>query len=199
MASAHPYHHGNLREALIEAAVQLIAEVGPDGFTLREVARRAGVSHNAPYRHFRDKDALLAAVAGQGFEELTQSMLVAARKQQSPLERLRAAGLAYVEFALRRPQHFTSMFDASPAETGEAGDAGARAFQTLVGFIEACQAAGSIPAGDPQPFALTAWSLVHGIAKLALAGRFPGWTKTEIRGFAQFAIESSLRGLSRAG
>src|SRR5580658_6562300 len=69
-----PYHHGNLRDVLLEGAVCVIAEVGPAAFTLREVARRAGVSHNAPYRHFRDKDALLAAVAAQGFRELTQAM-----------------------------------------------------------------------------------------------------------------------------
>src|SRR3981081_3161087 len=73
-----PYHHGNLREVLLDAAIRLISEVGPAGFTLREVARRAGVSHNAPYRHFRDRDDLMATVATQGFQELTQVMLRAA-------------------------------------------------------------------------------------------------------------------------
>ena len=73
-----PYHHGNLREALLQSAIQLIAEVGPTAFTLREVARLAGVSHNAPYRHFQDKGALLAAVATQGYGELTDAMLEAA-------------------------------------------------------------------------------------------------------------------------
>src|SRR6266702_3244482 len=73
-----PYHHGNLREALLLAAIRLIGEVGPTAFTLREVARRAGVSHNAPYRHFRDRDDLMAAVAAQGFRELTQAMVEAA-------------------------------------------------------------------------------------------------------------------------
>ena len=71
MRRAKPYHHGNLREALLEAAIRLIAEVGPTAFTLREVARRAGVSHNAPYRHFHDREDLMAAVAAQGFRELT--------------------------------------------------------------------------------------------------------------------------------
>jgi len=73
-----PYHHGNLRVALLDAAIHLIAEVGPAGFNLREVARRAGVSHNAPYRHFRNRDDLMAAVAEQGFRELTQAMLLGA-------------------------------------------------------------------------------------------------------------------------
>ena len=84
--AARPYHHGNLRQALLDAAIRLIAEVGPAGFTLREVARRAGVSHNAPYRHFQDRDDLMAAVAAQGFRELTQAMvrgaeLIAAKRR----------------------------------------------------------------------------------------------------------------------
>ena len=78
MRRAKPYHHGHLREALLEAAVRLIAEVGPTAFTLREVARRAGVSHNAPYRHFRNREDLIAAVAAQGFRELTRAMTDAA-------------------------------------------------------------------------------------------------------------------------
>jgi len=112
MRRAKPYHHGNLREALLGAAIRLIAEVGPTAFTLREVARRAGVSHNAPYRHFRDRDDLMAAVAAQGFRELTRAMIEAAAPKSDPLDRLKHAGLGYVTFALRRAEHFTVMFDA---------------------------------------------------------------------------------------
>src|SRR5713101_8147875 len=90
------YHHGNLREALLEAAIRLIAEVGPTAFTLREVARRAGVSHNAPYRHFRDRDDLMAAVAAQGFRELKRAMLDASKPQLTALDRLKRSGLAYI-------------------------------------------------------------------------------------------------------
>src|ERR1700681_5062026 len=97
-----PYHHGNLREALLQAALRAIADVGPAAFTLREVARRAGVSHNAPYRHFRDKDALLAAVAAQGFRELTRAMREAGERQSKALDKLSQSGLAYVAFAVRR-------------------------------------------------------------------------------------------------
>src|SRR5277367_6509136 len=106
-----PYHHGNLKKALLQAALELTAETGPRGFTLREAARRAGVSHNAPYRHFRDRDALLAAVATEGFDRLTHAMARGALKA-GPLNRLRRSGLAYVDFALRWPQHFAAMFDA---------------------------------------------------------------------------------------
>src|SRR5271166_2897161 len=111
MPSARPYHHGNLKQALIDAAVALVAEVGPRGFTLREAARRAGVSHNAPYRHFRDRDDLLATVATDGFDRLTRAMAGAGPKA-SPINRLRRSGIAYVDFALRWPQHFAVMFDA---------------------------------------------------------------------------------------
>src|SRR5579862_9662310 len=112
MRPRQPYHHGHLEETLLKTAIQLIGEVGPAGFSLREVARRAGVSHNAPYRHFQDREELLAAVAAQGFRELTQAMLDVAANQSTGMGRLKLAGLAYVEFALRRKEHFTVMFDA---------------------------------------------------------------------------------------
>jgi AcrR family transcriptional regulator len=198
MREERPYHHGNLRETLLQAGVELVAEAGPAGFTLREVARRAGVSHNAPYRHFRDKDDLLAAVAAQGFDELTLAMTEAALAEQTSIEKLRGAGLAYIEFALRRPQHFTVMFDAAVKDTGNVSQAsGAHAFQTLVGLIEGCQRDGALAAGDSMQLARVAWSLVHGVAKLGVAGRFPGWTVPQVLEFGGFAMDSSFGGLVR--
>ena len=85
MPRSKPYHHGNLRESLLSAAVVLIGEVGPSGFNMREVARRAGVSHNAPYRHFRDKGELLAEVAAQGFRELNAAMQEDAATESTPI------------------------------------------------------------------------------------------------------------------
>jgi AcrR family transcriptional regulator len=136
-----PYHHGNLREALLQGAVRVIAELGPAAFTLREVARRAGVSHNAPYRHFRDKDALLAAVAAQGFRELTRAMREAAERHSNALDRLKQSGLTYVAFAIRRPQHFTVMFDApvGSSKDPEYLQAAQEAFNTLVNYIRNCE------------------------------------------------------------
>jgi AcrR family transcriptional regulator len=189
-----PYHHGNLRQTLIDAAVELIAETGPRGFTLREAARRAGVSHNAPYRHFQDKDELLAAVAAQGFEELTRSMTRAARGESGSLQRLRAAGIAYIGFALRRPQHFTAMFETPAAECSR--EAGERAFHTLLRLIEDCQKAGELRPDKPHQMATVAWALVHGVAKLALDGAIPG-SKAQILEFARFAIDSAFGGLTR--
>jgi AcrR family transcriptional regulator len=197
-----PYHHGNLRKALLEGAVRVIAEVGPAAFTLREVARRAGVSHNAPYRHFRDKDALLAAVAAQGFRELTQAMREPGDRPAKPastaplsaLDQLKQSGLAYVGFAVRRPEHFTVMFDApvTNSKDPEYTHASQEAFNTLLNYIRNCQEAGQLPAGNTRERALYAWSLVHGIAKLAVAGRFPFRTKAALLKFAKFAIDESV-------
>ena len=189
MSGVRPYHHGNLKQALLEAAVQLIAETGPRGFTLREAARRAGVSHNAPYRHFRDRDDLLAAVAANGFDHLTRAMARSSLKT-SPLNRLRRSGLAYVDFALRWPQHFAAMFDAPWNQTDypECAAAAQRCFQTLLGFVRECQAAHQMPAGDPERLAYHAWSLVHGIAKLANAGQFPWRSRAEVLRFCAFSM-----------
>lgn len=196
MPRRKPYHHGNLREVLVSAAIQLIAEVGPAGFTLREVARRAGVSHNAPYRHFRDKDELLAAVAAQGFRELKDAMIEAAASQSTALGQLKRSGYAYVAFALRRPEHFAAMFEAPVSGTDpDCIKAGEEAFGTLLNFIATCQREGQLPAGGTEHRALLAWSLVHGIAKLAVADRLPFRSQDQILEFAASAIDASLPAL----
>jgi AcrR family transcriptional regulator len=170
-----PYHHGNLRAALLEAAVALVGELGPRGFTLREVARRAGVSHNAPYRHFASKDELLLAVAREGFARLKESMERAMEPGRTSMERLQLSGCGYVEFALHWPQHFQVMFDLPRLQPEGCAKVKADmgAFDVLLGCIGAAQTDGSLPPGDPLPVALTAWSLVHGIAKLAVSGTLP--------------------------
>lgn len=198
----------------MNAALRLISEVGPTAFTLREVARRAGVSHNAPYRHFRDRDELMAAVSAQGYEELTQTMLDAVKRESAALERLKQAGLAYVKFALRRPEHFSAMFDAPASKPSEklcfnpskmkinypeAAEAAGQSFRTLMSFVAACQQEGVLSAGDTKQLALLAWSMVHGIAKLAITGRFPFSSQKEILGFAEYVIENSLPKAIRSG
>lgn len=195
-----PYHHGNLREALIEAAVALIGEAGPKAFTLREAARRAGVSHNAPYRHFASKDQLLAAVAAEGFERLASAMRKAMNPGESARERLELCGIGYVEFALRWPNHLLVMFD-QPSDCGQSpkhSPVGEDAFQVLLDCIVAGQRAGDLPVGDPLPLAWTAWSLVHGIAKLATGGNLP-LSATATIAFARAAAQALLLGLGEAG
>ena len=207
MRKTKPYHHGNLREALLEAALRLISEVGPTAFTLREVARRAGVSHNAPYRHFRDREELMAAVSTQGYRELTHAMLDAVERNSGALEQLEQAGLAYVKFALRRPQHFTVMFDAPPTKASEkpcfnpakmkikypeAAEAAEESFRTLMQFVAACQQKNLLPSGDTKQLALFAWSIVHGIAKLAIAGRLPFSSESAVLRFAEYVIQNAF-------
>jgi AcrR family transcriptional regulator len=159
MKADRPYHHGQLKDALFHAALALISEVGPQAFTLREVARRAGVSHNAPYRHFRDKDELLALVAVQGFERLTAAMKRSAARGSAAEERFRLCGRGYVGFALRWPQHFLVMFDLpfSRDKYPEYAKAGDEAFATLLALIVECQETGVLARGDPKPLAFMAW------------------------------------------
>jgi AcrR family transcriptional regulator len=200
MRTPRSYHHGNLKQALLEASLDLIRKAGPGAFTLREVARRAGVSHNAPYRHFRDKEELLAALAAEGFDRLTAAMTKAAESASGALDRFRMSGRGYVEFALRHPQHFAVMFEVpwrfeSYPETQAAGE---RAFGTLVRYVEACQAEGALPPGDAKPFALLAWSMVHGVAKLAIGGRLPLSGTADVLRFTDTATAALWRGLAHA-
>jgi AcrR family transcriptional regulator len=193
MPGKTPYHHGHLREALLGAATSLIAEAGPRGVTLREIARKAGVSHNAPYRHFRDKEELVAAVAVQGFRELDRALRAAVRRASGPRERLKACGLAYVSFALRRPAHFTVMFDV-PVGSGdhaERAEAAETAFGNLMNVVTDCLAEENRSSEDPLDHALFAWSLVHGIAKLAIAGRLPFRSRARVLAFAGYAVGGS--------
>lgn len=201
VAPARPsYHHGNLRQVLLDAGVALVRKVGPKGFTMREVARRAGVSHNAPYRHFRGKDELISAIAGQGFERLNDAMLREAAAGKTGVECLELCGRAYVSFALRWPGHFTAMFDLAPlpgearlaAESGVSP--GDKAFQTLVGVVVQCQNEKAFPARDPLAFALIAWSVVHGVAKLAVSGHL-SCTKEDVHDFTGQATAVLIRGL----
>jgi AcrR family transcriptional regulator len=192
-----PYHHGNLRAALVEAATGLIEERGPDGFTLREVARRARVSQAAPYRHFRDRDDLLAAVVEQGFLGLSEVMSEVAASTHAPAERFRRCGAAYVTYALERTAHFQVMFrmEPDPEKHPAARAAADAAFGQLVGVVAACQESGVLPGRNARVVALIAWSLVHGIAHLAIGKQFQFKTRAEVLRFAGVATDALLEGL----
>jgi AcrR family transcriptional regulator len=170
------YHHGNLRQALVDAALELIADKGARAFTLREAARRAGVSHTAPYRHFADREALLAAVAEEGFRELGARMRAAGAAVADPAAGFAAEGLAYVRFAVEKPSHFRVMFGgfiADPHGYPALARAGAEAYRQLVDGVRAGQDAGLIRAGDPEELALLPWSVVHGLAALLIDRQLP--------------------------
>ncbi len=201
MPDRKPYHHGDLRGALLKASLDLIRETGSRELTLREVARRAGVSHAAPYRHFRDKADLLAAVAEDGFDRLTAAIRFAAAKGRHPLDRLQNAGVAYVEFAQDQPEHFSIMFtvDVSADLHPSAKVAAERCFAELVALVAACQPGRSSSAHRTAAFARVAWTQVHGIAELALRGQLGLRNRKELREFAVLATGVLTRGLKLAG
>ena len=164
----------SLRYTLVDAAVALIARKGPQGFSLREVARRARVSEAAPYWHFADREALLAAVAERGFEEMAKGMMEIWSREAEPAERFRALGIGYVRFALAHPSYLRVMFGSEVPDKAEhpaLKAAGERTFSLLVQAITECQAAGQVRAGDPEAFAVAAWSIVHGLAALLVDGK----------------------------
>jgi len=175
------YHHGDLRRALLQASLALIDEAGIGQLSLREAARKAGVSHNAPYHHFKDRGSLLAAIAEEGFADLAREMAAARATAPSPRARLEACGLAYVRFALRSPARFKVMFRpelAAPSEEAAVARSAAGALETLTTAIVEAQAAGLAPPGDPTPLVLTCWSTVHGLASLWLDGPLPRNART---------------------
>jgi AcrR family transcriptional regulator len=168
------YHHGQLRDSLVNAGLTILSKDGVGGLSLRAVARAVGVSQAAPYRHFADKDALVAEIARQGFLRLTTEMRAMTAKHRNPDRQLIEAGWAYVRFALENPDHlrvmFTGMVDGSRVHA-ELQAASQESFGELVQIIIGGQEKGVIRAGDPVQSALTAWSLVHGLSMLFLNGQ----------------------------
>jgi len=164
----HGYHHGDLRAALLEAGEVLLAERGPEGFTLRELARRVGVSYAAPAHHFPDVAALLTELAAIGFERLAAAMAAAAAPLADPVARLMAIGHAYVATAIAQPAIFRLMFHSKRVHVASPRllEAGAAAYGRLRGAMAV------LPAPAPRAYADTAlaWSVVHGFAVLCIGG-----------------------------
>jgi len=199
------YHHGNLREELVRQAVALAREKGEAGVVLREVARQAGVSHNAAYRHFADREELLALVSQAGMEELAAAMRTrlarsfggsAATRARS---RLRAIGKAYVEFALAEPGLFGVAFAAPiaghPAQvepiTAEGGP-----YELLGEALDALVAAGELPESRRENAEILCWSAVHGFAMLHLEGPLRGTPAEERDAELTLMLDLIERGLS---
>jgi AcrR family transcriptional regulator len=164
------YHHGNLKEALIRAALELIAKKGPAGFTFAEAARWAGVSPAAPYRHYRDRDELLSDVARRGFDLFEQTLKRAWDEgRPTPSAAFDRLGKAYLEFARAEPAYYSAMFEAGipPDSHPDLRDAGERAFGVLRAATETLVA--TMPKQNRPPvlmMALHIWALSHGIASL---------------------------------
>jgi AcrR family transcriptional regulator len=188
------YHHGDLREALIAATEDILAKEGAEFFTLRAVARRAGVSPAAPSHHFGNAAGLLVAVGLRGYAELTRMLKEAGEGAGTPIERLHAQGTAYVRFALRYPGRFELMFSNKRRLIGDdrlkgAGKAAYEEMERTLGEV--------VPAKDARVAAIAAWSTIHGFAKLAIEGKFDAAGKSSekvIKGVLEPMLEYFWRG-----
>lgn len=170
------YHHGNLRPALLEAALGIISEQGLEGLSMRTVAAAANVSHNAPYRHFANKEAILAAVAEEGFRELGARMVRQTEDGLEPMETLMRQSCEYVLFARQKPAHFEVMFAFTLRQFFDHQDllkAATTAIMELIKSIHRCQEAGIVIKRSLLDIAFGAWCMVHGLATLVKNGLVP--------------------------
>lgn len=167
-----PYHHGDLRQALLDATLALIEEHGPEGFTLRAAARKAGVAPAAAYHHFKDKEDLVAAIAQEGFDLLGKKLASSAQLPGSPREVSRNVGAAYVQFAVEQPTRFRVMVGYGVLTRPSASGAVAKAVQTYQ-LVRDILVAGLTEDSTELPSdaeVLGWWSVVHGLAFLAIDG-----------------------------
>lgn len=199
MAERKSYHHGNLRQALVDATAALVEESGPQSFTLTEAARRAGVSPAAPYRHFKGRDDLMEEVARQGFIEFADR-LEAAFDQGRPnaMTAFLRMGQTYLDFARERPGFYMAMFESgiSIAGNAELGRAADRALNMLIGGAEALFA--EMPADQRPPARMVAnhiWALSHGVVELFSRGKPGGRTPIAPADMLESAVLIYLRGL----
>ena len=172
--SARPYHHGDLKRVVIETAQDMLREDKGWQFTLREVARRAGVSHAAPYKHFPDKSALLAELAALGFNQLRDEVSAAVgRPLRSARAEFMAAARAYIQFGTANPSLYRLMFsgDVDKKAFPKLDEAGATAFAELLGILERGQHSGAFKKQPVRGQAAAAWALVHGFTMLAIDGQ----------------------------
>ena len=192
-----PYHHGNLRQALLDEALTTIHDKGVAGLTLREIGARLGVSRSALYRHFADKQALLTAVATEGFRKLRQALVAAWEDGGRGDAAFRAMGVAYVRFAVANPVHYRVMFGGSvdpDTRDPELVAEGAGAFQALVDALATMQKGALVRDDDTVQMATYVWSLVHGMAMLAIDGKLHG--PDAIDALMQYAFDRLATGIA---
>ena len=169
------YHHGDLKNALIEAGIEILAGEGVGGLSLRKVAKQAGVSHAAPYAHFTDKQALIAAISTEGFKQLyLQIKAVKETYRTNPEALLIETAWAYVQFALNEPDRFKLMFSSVLEKEKDYSDyveISQNNFRQLVEIVEICQQAEVLQRGASDLIALRLWGTVHGFTSLLLEGQ----------------------------
>lgn len=175
-AAPRSYHHGDLKAALVEAGVEILRKEGLEALTLRAVARKAGVSQAAPYRHFPDRRALMAAVAERGFQRLQETMITT-MGGAGGRPGLKAIAIAYVRFALENGPEYRLMFGSELADTTDLPslrETGRGVLQFVAHGMAQLQKAGLIGPGDPMMLAVSTWSTLHGLAMLTLDGQVAG-------------------------
>lgn len=189
------YHHGDLRRALLQAAVRMIRAHGVESLTLRAVGSSLGVSRTALYRHFSDKAALLAAVAAEGFRLLRTDLEEAWNQSGHGHAGFEAMGVAYVRFAITHPSHYRVMFSADIREDGtlELAEEGTRSFQVLVDALIAQQQDGIVRRDEARQMAHFIWANVHGLAMLALDRRIE---PADVEPLTRYAIERLYTGIA---
>jgi AcrR family transcriptional regulator len=187
MSSKETYHHGDLRAALVRTAIELLEESGETELSLRAVARRAGVSPAAPYRHYADREALISAVAAVGYRELAER-LAAAHPSPSTPEQLASVAIAYVQFALERPALFRIMFgEPCDRDNVERVAATAAVSQYVRAIVER-----TFPQADAEALATAVWALVHGLAFLFLDGKLDASTPSVVAERIAAAIDALM-------
>lgn len=193
-----PYHHGNLRSALLAAAERTVRERGVEDLSLRQLARETGVSHGAPRRHFPDRQALLDALAETGFERLGAELQAAADRAGDEFQpRLEATATAYIRFATANPALLDLMFASKHRATEPSlHEAMERAFSVMMDLIVQGQTIGWLQPGDPERVGLVLFSTIQGIAALLTAGMI---TPDQLSGLTTDAIAHFLRGSRTAG
>jgi AcrR family transcriptional regulator len=172
---ARKYHHGDLKNALIQAGIEILSEQGLHALSLRKVAQRAGVSHSAPYAHFTDKQALITAISTEGYRKLYNCLAAAVEQyRRDPMRQLIEASWAYLQFALREPAHFKVTLSGVVEKEQEYPafvEMTQKAFGLVVDLTDACQQAGILKAGPADQMAVSVWSIVHGFTSLILEGQ----------------------------
>jgi len=192
------YHHGDLKNALIKAGVEILSKEGIEGLSLRKVAQRAGVSHSAPYSHFPDKQSLIAAISTEGFNQLYAELdaaVVAYPKDAK--KQLQQGALAYVQFALDNVDTFKIMFSGVLEKEKEYPafvDISHKTFQRVVDVVRACQEAGILRSTPAEMMAVAVWGQVHGIVSLALEGQISHSVLDHhaIQDLVSFAVEQMI-------
>jgi len=196
------YHHGDLRNALLEASERLLAKTGVAALSLREVAKQAGVSHAAPYRHFKGKAALMSGLAQSGFGRLQSAIRMAADKiPYDPEQKLVEAGVAYVHMALRHPELMQLMFSAAPGQAvdRELRQASMATLEPLVDIINTGIETGVFRDRDAHELALVAWTSMHGLAMLLVARlmEIDVADKKSLDGLVRSVAQNVIYGISR--